>query len=103
VNQNYVQSFTIQAQENYQNVAEKVRVRLLQPASEFYNELMEAWILLKNQNVQGDVTPTHNSSPKKDSFKEYLSKVKSVQGSRWNDKYLGPTQFFFNALAHEWR
>lgn len=79
-------------QSQLSEVANQARVRLLQPAQGFYNELMEAWILFKTQNPG-----------EKGEFAEYLQKVKSMQGARWNERYTGPTQFFFQTLLQEWK
>ncbi|KRX00917.1 hypothetical protein PPERSA_09523 [Pseudocohnilembus persalinus] len=67
-----------------------IKIRFLQPAQQFYNHLMEIWILFRqNQSSTND-------------FKLYLEKVKASMGSRWSETYVLPTQYFFKTLVYTW-
>ena len=73
------------------NKAKDLRIRFLQPAQEFYNQLMDTWLISKSNSLNSEVR-----------FKDYLEKVKSTFGTSWNENLAGPTQFFFNTLYLEW-
>jgi len=72
-------------------VKDNIKIRFIQPAQEFYNRLMEVWIIFKTHSFNKEVL-----------FTEYLEKVKGSLGGLWNDRFLTPTQNFFMTLYYEW-
>lgn len=71
--------------------AKDLRIRFLQPAQGFYNQLMDTWLIYKSNSLNNDVR-----------FRDFLEKVKKSFGASWNESLFGPTQFFFNTLYREW-
>lgn len=79
------------AQSLIMNRAKDLRIRFLQPAQEFYNQLMDTWLISKSNSLNSEVR-----------FKDFLEKVKQSFGASWSENLAGPTQFFFNTLYTEW-
>jgi len=69
----------------------EVKIRFIQPAQEFYNNLMEVWIILKTRSLSREVL-----------FHEYLEKVKESFGNIWHERFATPTHNFFMTLYFEW-
>jgi hypothetical protein len=69
----------------------EIKIRFIQPAQEFYNHLMEIWIIFKTNSLNKEIL-----------FTEYLEKVKCKLGGLWNEKLVTPTQNFFMTLYFEW-
>ena len=61
------------------NIEDKYRVRVLQPASHFYNNLMETWILIKQKNPFEKV----NLAFKINFDTDFLPRVKETIGNFW--------------------
>ena len=38
----------------------EIKIRFIQPAQEFYNQLMEIWIIIKTNSLNKDVNNVHN-------------------------------------------
>ena len=73
------------------NKAKDLKIRFLQPAQDFYNQLMDTWLISKSNSLNSEVR-----------FKDFLEKVKKTFGGSWNENLAGPTQVFFSALSSEW-
>jgi hypothetical protein len=74
-----------------QEIGSNVRIRFIQPAQDFYNQLMETWIIFKAHSLNREIL-----------FTEYLEKVKGNLGDLWNERFVAPTQNFFMTLYYEW-
>lgn len=74
-----------------EDMKNNIKIRFIQPAQEFYNRLMEVWIIFKTNSLNKEIL-----------FTEYLDKVKASLGNLWNEKFMTPTQNFFMTLYYEW-
>ncbi|KAL4472008.1 hypothetical protein ABPG72_018510 [Tetrahymena utriculariae] len=75
---------------NIQEYANNMKIRFLQPAQEFYNQLMETYILFKSNNYTNI------------QFKDFLEKTKQNLGNKWSENLIIPTQVFFQTLIFQW-
>jgi len=91
VNYNKLVQLENQFSTKTQGLSNDVKIRFIQPAQDFYNSLMETWIIFKIHSTDREVL-----------FTEYLEKVKGSLGSLWNDRFVAPTQNFFMTLYYEW-
>jgi len=91
VNYNKLVQFENRLNTQADELRNNVRIRFIQPAQEFYNSLMEVWIIFKTMSLNKDVL-----------FTEYLDKVKIILGNVWNEKFLTATHNFFMTLYYEW-
>jgi len=69
----------------------EIKIRFIQPAQGFYNQLLEIWIIFKTNSLHKEIL-----------FTEYLDKVKGSLGNLWSDRFISPTQNFFMTLYYEW-
>jgi hypothetical protein len=91
VNYNKLVQFENRLNTKADELKNNVKIRFIQPAQEFYNSLMEAWIIFKTMSLNKEVL-----------FTEYLDKVKIILGAVWNEKFLIATHNFFMTLYYEW-
>jgi len=91
VNYNKLVQLENQFSTKTQGLSNDVKIRFIQPAQDFYNSLMETWIIFKVHSTDREVL-----------FTEYLEKVKGSLGNLWNERFVAPTQNFFMTLYYEW-
>jgi len=91
VNYNKLVQFENRLSTKADELKNNVKIRFIQPAQEFYNSLMEVWIIFKTMSLNKEVL-----------FTEYLDKVKVILGNVWNEKFLIATHNFFMTLYYEW-
>eukprot|EP01016_Furgasonia_blochmanni_P041487 TRINITY_DN5396_c0_g1_i2.p1 TRINITY_DN5396_c0_g1~~TRINITY_DN5396_c0_g1_i2.p1 ORF type:complete len:306 (-),score=96.00 TRINITY_DN5396_c0_g1_i2:386-1303(-) len=77
--------------ERANDITNQVKIRLLQPAHDFYNQLMDIWIVLKTSSTQKEI-----------GYREYHMKCQKSFGGHWSDKLIKPTQLFFLTMKEEW-
>jgi len=66
--------------------AENVRVRVIQPARDFYDKALEVWM-----SFVGEVNST-----------AFVLKIRETLGSMWNERLLNPSLHFFSIAEEEW-
>ncbi|OMJ68475.1 hypothetical protein SteCoe_34060 [Stentor coeruleus] len=66
--------------------ANNVKVRVIQPAKEFYDKVIDSWITISD----------HSNST------SFLLDVRQKLGSDWNEKYVYPALCFYETAKEEW-
>lgn len=91
VNYNKLLQLENQISNKSHEIGNDVRIRFIQPAQDFYNCLIEIWIIFKTQALDREIL-----------FPEYLDKVKTNLGNLWNERFMAAVQNFFMTLYYEW-
>lgn len=65
---------------------EGLKVRVIQPAKEFYDKVVDSWAAISDQN---------NST-------SFLLDLKQKLGGDWNEKFVSPALCFFEIAQEEW-
>eukprot|EP01017_Pseudomicrothorax_dubius_P034023 TRINITY_DN4615_c0_g1_i14.p1 TRINITY_DN4615_c0_g1~~TRINITY_DN4615_c0_g1_i14.p1 ORF type:complete len:235 (+),score=39.89 TRINITY_DN4615_c0_g1_i14:163-867(+) len=76
---------------NSRDLSNNILIRFIQPAQEFYHNLMEMWIISYLVNLKNEIL-----------FEEFIQKTKALLGEKWDEKFVQPTHMFFRTVMREW-